>query len=339
MMGPFRALLSDLTSHKQQSLAQTVASFFQSCGQIIGVLVSSAFTAPLLHIELIFMIAYVSMACIILIACFFATERQNTMIKKGSTWCTCKRGFVNIYIGARNIQMKMVPIIVIQALTWFAWFCFMQYATSWFSQFVLGYDTDSSQYEEGVAMGSRALVYQAVVQLIFSFCCPLILKFVPLKWTYMFCLGILAACLFVAGFVREYHVANLVIALIGIPLAATNIFPFAVVGRLSADESKKGLLMGILNVFIVIPQLIDTTYTGVIIKKYGIQYVMICGACWATLATAAVFFIRTNNTTRPDSLSPKIDETIVIKAPCCNEMSLQSFDAHIREGAHISHQI
>jgi solute carrier family 45, member 1/2/4 len=312
-MGPFRALLSDLGSQKQQSLAQTLASLFQGCGQITGFLMASAFPSPLDGIEAIFGIAYGAMTVAMTISCLFAKEEPLHLVsdpdkpKESSVWQGVRRGFVNMYAGIRRMQPAMLPVVLVVGLTWFAWFCFMPYATDWFGRVVFDGAPGTQRYQDGVAAGSRASAYQALVQLLFSLCCTFLLKFVSLKWTYMFCQADLVVCLFLAGFVTQKEVATLVVALTGIALAATNIFPFAIVGYLCKDDGKKGLNMGMLNVFIVIPQLIDTAYTGSLVDRFGPQAVMFCGASWAALATLAVVFIRVHPG-RPNKSVEALDE-------------------------------
>lgn len=73
-------------------------------------------------------------------------------------------------------------------------------------------------------------------------------------------------------------------ALTGIPLAATNVYPFALVGRHFRGTRTLGLHMSVLNVFIVLPQLLDTAYTGLLADWLGWGAVLFVGAGWATAA-------------------------------------------------------
>lgn len=70
----------------------------------------------------------------------------------------------------------------------------------------------------------------------------------------------------------------------GIPLAATNVYPFAVVGREFRGTRSLGLHMSVLNVFIVLPQLLDTAYTGLLADWRGWSAVLFVGAGWAAAA-------------------------------------------------------
>ncbi len=64
-------------------------------------------------------------------------------------------------------------------------------------------------------------------------------------------------------------------------------FPFAVVGKYFASSGSQGLYMATLNVFIVIPQLLDTAYTGSVTRRWSESVVMLTGGVWAVLAALA----------------------------------------------------
>jgi hypothetical protein len=64
-------------------------------------------------------------------------------------------------------------------------------------------------------------------------------------------------------------------------------FPFAVVGKYFASSGSQGLYMATLNVFIVIPQLLDTAYTGSVTRRWSESVVMLTGGVWAALAALA----------------------------------------------------
>eukprot|EP01105_Mastigella_eilhardi_P015575 TRINITY_DN3569_c0_g2_i3.p4 TRINITY_DN3569_c0_g2~~TRINITY_DN3569_c0_g2_i3.p4 ORF type:complete len:117 (-),score=39.00 TRINITY_DN3569_c0_g2_i3:51-401(-) len=82
-------------------------------------------------------------------------------------------------------------------------------------------------------------------------------------------------------------VAQLLWGLTGVATASTNIFPFAAVGNIYHDHHDKGLLMGLLNVSIVLPQLLDTLALGPFQKAVGINWCLLLAACFG--AGACVF--------------------------------------------------
>lgn len=74
---------------------------------------------------------------------------------------------------------------------------------------------------------------------------------------------------------EEYtnYPAVILIAATGLPLAATNIFPFSIIGRDFGTDPNLALYMGALNIFIVLPQLADTLYAG---KVRNMTPVLLC---------------------------------------------------------------
>ena len=82
------------------------------------------------------------------------------------------------------------------------------------------------------------------------------------------------------------YAAVALMAATGIPLAATNIFPFSIIGRDFGSDPNLALYMGSLNIFIVLPQLLDTLYSGKV-RAYGgrprrgcsLMDCLLCTAC------------------------------------------------------------
>ncbi len=75
----------------------------------------------------------------------------------------------------------------------------------------------------------------------------------------------------------------------GIPFAASMVFPFAVVGKYFSTSGERGLYMATLNVFIVVPQLLDTAYTGVLTRQWSESVVLLVGGGWALLAALSTW--------------------------------------------------
>ena len=112
--------------------------------------------------------------------------------------------------------------------------------------------------------------------------------------------------------------AVLLMAATGIPLAATNIFPFSIIGRDFGSDPNLALYMGSLNIFIVLPQLLDTLYSGKVrvvlcalsapvltlrcgrstmvahqvAETWGWNVVLLIGAAWTLVATVSIFFLK-----------------------------------------------
>ncbi len=67
------------------------------------------------------------------------------------------------------------------------------------------------------------------------------------------------------------------------------VFPFAVVGKYFSTSGERGLYMATLNVFIVVPQLLDTAYTGMLTRQWSESVVLLVGGAWAAVAAVATW--------------------------------------------------
>jgi len=97
---------------------------------------------------------------------------------------------------------------------------------------------------------------------------------------------------------QQYKIAaNVGIAALGIPFATTNIFPYSIISLFITDPSQQGLFMGAMNVFISLPQVVDTQITGRISEHFktskvgGEWAVLFLGSGLAALGAVATLFL------------------------------------------------
>lgn len=160
-------------------------------------------------------------------------------------------------------------------------------------------DDAHKRYTRGVNQGSLGQALAAGVQLAFSFATPFLVRKLGLRATYALCFVVFVGAFLGMGLLPRQAdaswsptVAIALMALTGIPLAATNIFPFAIIGRLYNDSPFCALYMGALNVFIVLPQILDTSVLVTIIMHFlNWNAVLLAGAVWALLALASVWLL------------------------------------------------
>lgn len=82
------------------------------------------------------------------------------------------------------------------------------------------------------------------------------------------------------------------VAAYSIPMIILMSLPMAITVKKSS-RTNRGKHLGALNTFAVIPQLIDTTYTGYVSKLYGEHTVMRIGGVWSLMgALFALLFLR-----------------------------------------------
>merc|ERR1712072_1462085 len=80
--------------------------------------------------------------------------------------------------------------------------------------------------------------------------------------------------------------------LTGIGYSGTQIFPYSVMGLMVPDPRKKGLAMGTLTICIVVPQMVDVAFVGVVAERWDMSAVVAIGGCFATLAAVGTAFVR-----------------------------------------------
>ena len=314
VQGPLRALLSDMVSSKQQSMSQAAASLFQGVGQVIGYLIYRSFGSNVLDdIQIVFLIAYCAFTVIVLFALAFAKEEGIDVHMKKRPLDTMKKSLVDTYRGIINMSSPLVRLCIVQSFTWLSLFCFLQTVSSWYADVVYGADdfldrqngVENDAYKDyfaaGTAEAADAMMYQAVVQLLMSaFIFITVSRFISTRVAYSFTLFTLPVVLFLLFFFdtsfSKLEVRAL-IALSGIAMAGINIFPFSIVGMLFKDETKKGLNMGVLNIFIAVPQLIDTLYVGKVQTSWGMSYPFLLGACYGVCAFFSSLFLRVSSIT------------------------------------------
>eukprot|EP01135_Chromosphaera_perkinsii_P011113 Nk52_evm22s2340 gene=Nk52_evmTU22s2340 len=327
VQGPLRALLSDMATAEQQSMSQSAASLFQGTGQVVGYLVYQSFGKDVLNeIRLVFIIACGCFAVLVLLALVFAKEDRLDSYMKRKTVDTLKKTLLDTFHGLKNMPSSLVRLCIVQSFTWLSLFCFLQTVSSWYSDVVYGSDAflknengvETDAYKDyfaaGTAEASHAMMYQAIVQILMSMLIfATVSKYIPIKLAYSFTLLCLPVVLFLLFFFDTTYSATVVrvhIALSGIAMAGINIFPFSIVGLIFTDESRKGLNMGVLNVFIAVPQLIDTLYVGKVQTAMGMSYPFLFGACYGVCAFVASLFIIASETSRESASMDKSIEAL-----------------------------
>lgn len=95
--------------------------------------------------------------------------------------------------------------------------------------------------------------------------------------------AVCSTCIFLLSHTTVPRLGQLVVVMIGLPSALLYTIPVGLTVSKS-DESNRGRYLGALNCFAVIPQLIDTSYTGFVSRHFGEAAVMLIAATWGLAA-------------------------------------------------------
>jgi len=155
---------------------------------------------------------------------------------------------------------------------------------------------DSEEYrkfDHGVQFGSLALCVNSAITMAASVGLPYAVSRVGIKPVYSFGQFMLAVCLIPMFFVHTRAGAFILLAGLGIPWSVVMVLPFTLVA-LCVEESQCGLYIGVLNIFVVIPQLVVALLIGQVITIAhgnmavafligGFSSLIASALCWALI--------------------------------------------------------
>ena len=212
--------------------------------------------------------------------------------------------FSNIFRDIMAMPKTMKQLGVVQFFTWIALFGMWVFTTPAVAQHVYGLavtDVKSQQYQEaGNWVGIIFGVYNAVA-MFYALLLPLIAKKIGRKLTHSISLTAGAIGLLSIYFITTPTV--LIFSMIGIGMAWGSILsmPYAILAP-ALPVCKMGIYMGIFNIFITVPQIINGLFGGVIVKRiFDSQaiYALIMSGCFLLIAAISVMWVEDKLTPNP----------------------------------------
>ena len=201
--------------------------------------------------------------------------------------------FSNIFRDIAAMPKTMKQLGLVQFFTWIALFGMWVFTTPAVAQHVYGLavtDTMSQKYQEaGNWVGIIFGVYNAVA-MIYALLLPVIAHKFGRKLTHS--ISLFAGAI---GLLSIYFITNpttLIFSMIGIGMAWGSILsmPYAILAP-SLPVRKMGIYMGIFNIFITVPQIINGLFVGMIVKRiFDSQaiYALIMSGCFLLIAAISV---------------------------------------------------
>lgn len=194
----------------------------------------------------------------------------------------------------------LVTVGIVYGLAWFVWFASLPFYSNWLGKDVLGGDPqaedgtqEAMKYQQGVVIFSVANVAKAGMAMVFSAFYPRIIGWVgSIGERLVFGASFLGfgVVLWMFADTKNVMVAGTVVALGAIPFIVTQTIPIAILVQRFPDNLASNL--GVLNLFCVVPQLVDTIYTGKIAEMASESVVLKVAGCWAlAAAVAALLFL------------------------------------------------
>ncbi|WP_124978835.1 MFS transporter [Nonlabens xiamenensis] len=279
-MEPYRALIADQLVPEQQPLGFQMQSFFTGLGQVLANL--SIFIFPMIIIGYtgslpnwvyvsFFLGAFCSIASIL-----WSMSRTKEIPPSEQELAALrenKKGvfapFIEIAAAIRDMPRVMWQLALVYLFQWYALFCYWQNASK--SVALSVYDatpsSDPQAYEEAVSWTALINGWYNTVTFLTAFGLVWMAKKYGAKYVHAICL-ILAA----VGFLSFPHIENKALLLVaitgfGIGWASMMGIPYLmVIGNISKE--RYGVYMGIINMMIVVPMIIQTLSFGYILKNF-----------------------------------------------------------------------
>ncbi len=203
--------------------------------------------------------------------------------------------FSDIFKDFASIPVQMKKLGIVQFFSWFALFTMWVFTTSALTTHHLGLspeDTHSKAFNDAGDLAGKLFGMYNLWAIPFAFLLTPIAKLIGKKQTHALALLCGGLGLISMYFIKE--VDHLWISMIGLGFAWASILamPYAILAG-SIPVKKMGIYMGIFNLFITVPQIINASIGGPIVHYlFGDQAIfalMLSGACMFIAAFATIF--------------------------------------------------
>ena len=207
-----------------------------------------------------------------------------------------KSQFSDIFRDFVAMPKTMKQLAPVQFFSWIALFGMWVFTTPAVAQHVYGLavtDTKSITYQDaGNWVGIIFGVYNAVAML-YALMLPAIAHLIGRKLTHS--ISLTAGAI---GLISIYFISNptiLIVSMIGVGMAWGSILsmPYAILAP-ALPIRKMGVYMGIFNIFITVPQIINGFFGGMIIKRFfgsHAIYALIMSGIFLLLAALSVLWV------------------------------------------------
>ncbi|XBH74740.1 hypothetical protein VPH35_101630 [Triticum aestivum] len=307
--GPARALMADLSAgNYMPSVGQAIFCGWMAIGNVLGYMAgadgewhvwlpwlkTAACCEACANLKGAFLTAVIVIIISTSITMYIAEEKQldnaDVEASSGRRGCICRFG--DFFKSLKNLPPSMFKVLAVTAVTWLAWFPFIQYGTDWMGREIYHGEPQGPKvavYYAGVREGAVGLLLSSMCLLAASFNTPHLCGRLTSRvvWslsnfilfgimTAMVILGLVSTKGYNASFTAGLTgpdpklrvIALSLFALIGIPQAVLFSVPWAVASKV-ADDGGHCLAIGVLNIAIVVPQLIIVLTAGPIEKAFG----------------------------------------------------------------------
>lgn len=312
-MEPFRALVGDMLPADQTTLGFSVQTFLIGVGAVAGswlpYILAEWFGISKISADggipdnVIF--SFYAGAAVLLISIVwtvvttkeYSPEELAEYNREKIAAEESKAKFSDIFRDIIRMPRTMRQLSIVQFFSWIALFGMWVFSTPAIAQHIYGVavdDTKSLAYQNaGNWVGVIFGIYNGVA-MIYALFLPAIAHKIGRKWTHSLSLAAGSA-----GLISIYFITNpgmLIFSMVGVGIAWGSILamPYAILAP-ALPAHKMGVYMGIFNIFITVPQIINGIFGGPIVKRIfdsNAIYALVMSGVFLLIAAFSVLFVQ-----------------------------------------------
>jgi maltose/moltooligosaccharide transporter len=310
-MEPFRALVGDMLPDEQTTVGFSVQTFLIGVGAVMGswlpyvmaewMGVSKVAADGAIPDNVIFSFYVGAAVLVVSIVWTVVTTKEYSAEELKSMHVKLpeeeeRARFSDIFRDIGRMPLTMKQLGVVQFFSWIALFGMWVFTTPAIAQHVYGVavdDTSSLAYQDaGNWVGVLFGVYNGVA-MVYALFLPAIARLIGRKGTHA--VSLLAGGV---GLISIYFISDptyLMLPMVGIGLAWGSILamPYAILAP-SLPPHKMGIYMGIFNIFITLPQIVNGLFGGPIVKRvFDSQaiYALLMSGVFLLIASLSVMLV------------------------------------------------
>lgn len=278
-MEPYRAFIADKLNTQQQPTGFLAQSFFTGLGQTLANF--SLFLFPLIIIGHTGKIPN----------WVFASFMLGSVCSIGTVWWSMRTTpeipptaeeleemktkplnilspFKDVFSAIKDMPAVMWQLALVYLFQWYALFCYWQNSSKSIVQSVFHATTENKTlYEQAVSLAGSVNGWYNIVTFLSAFTLVGFAKKYSPKWVHFICLLVAAAGFIAFPFISNKILLYVAITGFGIGWASMMGIPYLMIVK-EIPKERYGVYMGIINMLIVIPMLIQTVTFGYIMKHF-----------------------------------------------------------------------
>jgi maltose/moltooligosaccharide transporter len=278
-MEPYRAFIADKLDSEQQPTGFLAQSFFTGLGQTLANF--SLFLFPMV------IVGYTGK----LPTWVFASFMLGSVCSIGTVWWSMKTTpeippteeelkeikskplniltpFTEVFSAIKDMPKVMWQLALIYLFQWYALFCYWQNSSKSIAQSVFHTTTENKElYGQAVALAGSVNGWYNIITFASAFALVGFAKKYSAKWVHFICLVIASLGFIAFPFIENKILLYVAISGFGIGWASMMGVPYLLVVS-QIPKERYGVYMGIINMLIVLPMLLQTVTFGYIMKNF-----------------------------------------------------------------------